>query len=313
MKPKIFDNKAHYIIIALAISLLGLLAPWWLYLIFRLSNQMDAISILHNDEFIAIEKTLYMIKWEGLSFGLALIVVISYFVFLFLRDRKRQQDLFSFYSGLTHELKTPLANIQLQTQLLKEYLDENKSDFLNQDSDLHQSLSITLSEIERLDDEINKHLNFSRLLRGQTLNVSPLHLLKNIEEEISSFTDLDLIIPDSQRKTMREIVILGHSYALKIFLHNVFQNTRTHTTSKTVSMELINNTKKYVTIQISDKSGPFKGDIKKLGKLHYKFASKGQGIGLFSSFMALRKMKAKIKLLNNPDFCIQVRFHKAQI
>ena len=89
------------ILLVLTILALG---GWWLYL---LSQFSDILYKMGNAE---RAQALYeIVKWEGGSFLIIILLLIGAIVFLFYKDKKKTKSLSEFYSGLTHEFENALS------------------------------------------------------------------------------------------------------------------------------------------------------------------------------------------------------------
>src|SRR5512138_2766236 len=74
-------------------------------------------------EFYKPEAARYMVEWPVLVEGLALLLIVLVGVYVIFLYWKRQADLVeqqkNFMSQVTHELKSPLASIQLHLETIK--------------------------------------------------------------------------------------------------------------------------------------------------------------------------------------------------
>src|SRR5690606_30663788 len=85
------------------------------------------------------ENFLNMMKWEGTFFFIFLVLLGSSLIVLYFRDMKKSKAMQAFFSSLSHELKTPLASMRLQAEVIKDLI-EDESHSHDQLSSLTQRL-----------------------------------------------------------------------------------------------------------------------------------------------------------------------------
>ncbi|MCL2178098.1 MAG: HAMP domain-containing histidine kinase [Proteobacteria bacterium] len=137
--------------------------------------------------------TLVVYGWGGL-FLLALMVIAGLIVFRFYREytqtaRLAQQQV-GFVSQVSHELKTPLTNISLYAELLKEDLSGGSEEGL-------RYAEVIVSESKRLSRLIQNILTFTR---APKLNIQPIELHTFIRQIADGF------MPSFQAKKMSIVV-----------------------------------------------------------------------------------------------------------
>lgn len=229
-----------------------------------------------------------MIKWEGLSFLLFLLLLSTSLFILYLKDQKHTQSLQAFFAGLTHELKTPLASIRLQTEVLDETL-KNLSDELPKKKKLNDLAKRLVEDSAEMENQLDKILQLSRLERGGSLYPQKINLLNLIGETHSKWAP-GLKIDFKGEKNLP--LISADPFGLELILRNLFENTLQHTNEKKCSIEL--KILHEAIVMTYQDSGPFKGEIKKIGKLFYKHNSaRGSGIGAYLIDQFSKKMNIK--------------------
>ena len=264
---------------ALVLLLIGI---WWGYLIFNFDK------ILSHADKIKISK---MLMWEGGSFITLLLLLSITIFFLFVRDQNKTKSLQAFFASLTHELKTPLASMRLQGEVIHEIL------LSRNDPTLNKLIDRLIEDAGNLEVQMDKILQLSRIERGGELNIVKVDFIpfiKNVSSRMKVPFEVDL-------KSDKEIFhILADEFALELILKNLFENTRVHTESKRVSINLTQKNN-FVVFKYLDE-GIFEGEIEKLGSLFYKFkSSKGSGIGLYLITKLIKKMNGSIKLSVTPS------------
>lgn len=271
------------------VMLLGL-GSWWLYLVFKLHTTLTSLKI---PELGSQEKFLNMMKWEGSFFFIFLVLLGSSLIVMYLRDMKKSKAMQAFFASLSHELKTPLASMRLQAEVIK--------DLIEDDSHSHDQLAgLTKRLIEdthKLESELEKSLQLSRIEQDAEMTLVPVSLerfLRRQEQKLQSPLKVELEI----HKDAQEV--LADELSLNMIFRNLFENTLRH--NKETSKVFIKAQKSgpFVEVIYDDFGKKFQGDMKHLGDLFYKFnSSKGSGIGLYLIRHLMRKMQGSLEIVND--------------
>lgn len=245
-------------------------------------------SFLDHSERPRITK---MLAWEGGSF-LVLLILLSVSLFiLYIKDQRKTKSLQAFFASLTHELKTPLASIRLQGEVINEIL-ESKND-----PTLNKLIGRLISDTTKLETQMDKILQLSRIERGGELSLSSVSLVPFIKRIALTWApehNVEIIAIDNN------ISIDADEFALELIIKNLLENTRIHTTSKKIIIN-IESSLEQVKLRYQD-GGIFKGDLTKLGTLFYKHNStKGSGIGIYLSQKLLEKMAGNLSIIPNDN------------
>lgn len=274
-------------------AVLLLIGVWWVYLIFNFEN------IIAHSERIRVTK---MIIWEGGSFIVLLLLLSISLMILYLKDQRKTKSLQIFFASLTHELKTPLASIRLQGEVIDEILSARN------DPSLNKLISRLIEDTGKLETQMDKILQLSRIERGGELNLTAIKIipfLKSYSKKYSS--DLNIEIEANDQNT----AIIADEFALELIVKNLFENTRAHTKSQNVKIKII-NLADTVLLTYQDQ-GDFVGDINKLGTLFYKHNSaKGSGIGLYLTNKLLDKMNGKFEIQGSNNLIFSLTFKKSE-
>jgi signal transduction histidine kinase len=170
--------RSLFIILAiLAIAQLG----WWSYL---LIDQQNTISeLIHSIDALEKEKRfIFMVLAEG-SFWLVMWSMGLFWIYrTILQERKLYLAQRDFLSAVTHELKTPIANIQLCLEGMNRegITDEQKSKFIQR----------ALSSTEKLHHEIGNILMLNQQTSYQPKNSESI-IIKDLVEQCISQIDKD--------------------------------------------------------------------------------------------------------------------------
>jgi signal transduction histidine kinase len=243
-----------------------------------------------------------MLFWEGTTFIVLLILISTSLLIFYLKDQKKTKALHDFFASLTHELKTPLASIKLQGEVIGELL-ENKND-----THLKKLLERLTSDTIKLETQMDKLLQLSRIERGGELNLTPVKLvpfINNCFKYWSKDLELDLI---SENK---DLEIMADEFALELIFKNLFENTKNHGASKKITLKIIDESHK-VKVSYTDNS-EYNGDRRKLSELFYKHnSSKGSGIGLYLTKKLSEKMNSDFFIGFDPVLSFHFTFNKSE-
>lgn len=274
---------------ALWLGLILTLGTWWLYLIIDISSRLNDFIGLSG----SLEKELDYLKlaqYEGAAFVFLILLTSTTLFYLYFQDIKKNQSLTSFFASLTHELKTPLASMRLQAEVLQETVEEleKESKPVKSMAKLTQRL---IQDAQRLENEMDNILQLSRIERGGSLNLRALDVNEFLlEEKRKRENTFALRIEGEVPK------IMADEFALTLILRNLIQNTIKHA-KKNEAIIKVSSQGGTTQISYSDQTPNLKVDLKKLGKLFHKEGdSTGSGVGLY--------LIKKLSFLMNGDFKI---------
>jgi signal transduction histidine kinase len=278
--------------------LLGL-GSWWLYLVFKLHTTLSELNL---PQLGSPSRFLNMMKWEGSFFFIFLILLGASLFYMYFRDMRKTKAMQAFFSSLSHELKTPLASMRLQVEVIK--------DLIEDESHSHEQLSNLAARLvedtTKLESELDKSLQLSRIEQDGTLTLLPISLeryLKRHQQKLSSKLLLDLQIAEEAK------AILADELALNVIFRNLFENTVRHNPeSKKITISAAKNGS-LVELIYNDGGKKFLGNTGKLGELFYKFNSaKGTGVGLYLIKNLMRKMNGHFEIMNNNNLMLKLSF-----
>lgn len=271
------SSKMLFTLSLLWAGVLLLIGAWWVYVMINFENFLG-----HSDR----PRITKMLAWEGGSFLLLLMLLSVSLLILYLKDQGKTKSLQAFFASLTHELKTPLASIRLQGEVINEIL-ESKND-----PTLNKLIGRLIDDTAKLETQMDKILQLSRIERGGELNLTSLSLVPFIKKLAKTWVpdhEVEIIADD----TLGSIEV--DEFALQLIMKNLLENTRIHTNSKKIQIKITED-KKFLKFSYFD-HGEFKGDLEKLGTIFYKHNStKGSGIGLYLSQRLLEKMDGDLSV-----------------
>ncbi|MCO4753142.1 MAG: HAMP domain-containing histidine kinase [Bacteriovoracaceae bacterium] len=293
-----------YILLGLAVLFIFVLGAWWLFLVFKLATYLEGVDATVIPANLAL-----MVQWEGLSFFVLTVALGCALGWVFWQDHKKTRSLQIFYSTLTHELKTPLASMRLQAQVLSETIEglnieDSKKEKIERYGKRLQE------DVVRLEGEIDKHLQLSRAQRGGNLAFSPVSLIPLIASQAKKHPHLDTAI----NSKIDNPVIMGDQTALSIIFKNLFENTDRHNKQENKHVEIsIDANSETVSIKYDDHGVKFPGDTKSLGKLFFKHDSpKGSGIGLFLIKKLSRRQGGSFVIKNDQRLIFELKFKRGE-
>lgn len=247
-----------------------------------------------------------MVAWEGGTFLVLLILLSGTLISYFLKDQKKTKALQAFFAGLTHELKTPLASMRLQAEVLKDVVEEERPS-----PERIKTLSTRMIEdAMNLETQMDKILQLSRIEKGGTLNISSVPLNKTISRLIDKFGGE---IQMNFEPTDPNVKIQADEFALELIFKNLFENTRIHSKGNKIRLSVEHNDE--IILRYHDNEALFEGDFNRLSELFYKHNSaRGSGIGLYlvNQLMTLMKGKLRCRLNADKSLIFELHFKKGE-
>lgn len=236
--------------------------------------------------------------------GIILIVAIAFgmsVIFRNLNVQLRLRKLYdNFIANVTHELKSPLASIQLYLETIKsrELSPENKEKFTN----------FMLKDANRLNNLINSILEISRLEQKKISHEYHIYEAEQIINSlVSESTEQFQVSSESislDGKLSSKIVL--DKNAFKIVIDNLIDNAIKYSIGKPKINIKLSKTNKKVIIEFSDNGiGIEPSQLKKVFKKFYRISSKdnpsvkGTGLGLYWVREILKSHGGKIYCFSN--------------
>ncbi len=280
-----------------AFTLLAL-GAWWLYLLMSFGDKLDLIIKQHPNLGLPIN-LVNMMKWEGATFLIILLLLSLSLLILIIKDQAKTRAMHAFFASMTHELKTPLASIRLQSDVIKDTLDANSS------PRLEKLTTRMVEDTVNLETQMDKILQLSRVERGGNLNPTPVELesfLNDFKNTYYPTLPLEIHVQGIEK------LILADEFALELILKNLYENSIKHAKTKKVFIDIeFTDTQALLTYK---DGGNFKGDLNRLGTLFYKHdSSKGSGIGVYLITKLMEKMDGKLKISNKDDLTFRLSFN----
>ncbi len=255
----------------------------------RGSQNMDAVTKKYN-------RQKGMIIGEGLVFGIMLVIGILLIIRSYNRELYVAQKENNFLLSITHELKSPIASIQLildtfkKRELKKEIFDE-----LNENA---------LEETTRLNALVGNLLYANKLNYGQEYHFETYNLSELVSKMSAHFSKAHLEV---QLTTQIEDNIYTQidTDAFKIVLNNLFENALKYSADeKLITITLSQDQK--INLKVADQGiGISKEEKKKVFSKFYRVGNedtrdtKGTGLGLYICNEIIKGHQGHIELLDN--------------
>ena len=204
---------------------------------------------------------------------------------------KVEEDRAVMLAGISHDLRTPLARLRLETEM----------SVSNEEAKRNMAL-----DIEQLDAIIDKFMDYAR--PGES-ELRPVHLSHLIDREANPFRD-----PKEIRITSRvaiDVAVMADDTELGRVFSNLFENARRYGRSTQTGIAIVTVTYAragpWVIVTVRDR-GPGV-DPGKLSQLTTPFfrgdaartAATGAGLGLAIVEKSLQRMGGSLELANAPD------------
>ena len=239
-------------------------------------------------------------------------VIISVFILLILVSKRviapiqetyiKQKQ---FITGASHELKTPLAIISSNADVLE---------MENGDSKWLQNIH---NQVDRLTSLVNSLVIFSRMEEKDTVERTHFNLTEVLKSRIEDFDEL----ANFQKKYI--VTDIGHNLnyygekdSIIQLMDILLENAIKYAPEDSDIRVCFNKHRKYAILKVSNKADVKKGDLSKVFNRFYRLdesrnsAIKGYGIGLSMAQLIAEKHKETIRAYAPEDgiFKIEVRF-----
>ena len=241
----------------------------------------------------------WIVLLEG---GVLMLVILAgvYVIFVYWNKQSRLYQLQSnFISSVSHELKSPLASIQLYLETLKyqKVSSEEAQDFVE----------TMLSDTERLSDLIDNILESSKSdPKSMQSQFSSVDIVSFLQETIAHhqklFEDKQCVI---QLKFNDYVKVSIDGRAMRMVFNNLIANALRYSPAGTVLTIEVRRDKKFCIIDFIDQGFGFdKKELKKVFKKFYRVQNQetqnieGAGLGLYISRQIIKNHKGKINVFS---------------
>lgn len=292
-------------------SLLALVL-WWANVLLRQGARIAELEVaagLARAAALDARGRVYnMLLWESAAFILILLAATAVLAWLYYRDSLRNRSLHAFFAAVTHELRTPLAALRLQAEVIAE------------DPETPQAQQLRgrrlLADLSRLENQVERTLELARVEGGGKVLDEPIALAPLLRHFCASLPE-----PLAERVQMyvahsgADMRVLGDKAAIQLILRNLVENAARHAGRSRV--ELIVSLERNgagVVLHCMDNGTGFPGDSARLGTLFYRGEqSSGAGVGLYLVRALMTQMGGSARFDSAPErgFAAQLRFREA--
>ena len=251
----------------------------------------------------SFEKNSLLISIGVIASVFVLIVLISKRVIAPIQETYIKQK--QFITGASHELKTPLAIISSNADVLE---------MMNGDSKWTQNIH---NQVDRLTSLVNSLVVFSRMEENDTVERTRFDLTNALESRIEDFNEL----ANFQKKNIvtnidPDLYYFGEEASIVQLMDILLENAIKYAPEDSgISVSLKKN-RKYAILKVSNKANVQKGNLSKVFDRFYRLDEsrnntiKGYGIGLSMAQLIAEKHKEIIRAYAPEDgiFNIEMRF-----
>ncbi len=229
---------------------------WWIYGLQELhAHPASPEEILRKQ---------WMIFWEGLILVLMILGAGGALLYLLYQDHKRHLRLKHFFSTFTHDIKTSISRMSLQTQILTE----------GESAPTLKQLQNLLESHQRLDLQLENALLFTQSDDSLRTDIYPFSkILQSIRMDF----------PELTIKLDRDVQLIGDERVMMMVVRNIFQNAVLHGNATEIIISTKNSSTPHRTrLHFQDNGTGFSGNMSSLGNEPLQFEKKdSNGLGLF--------------------------------
>ena len=253
------------------------LAGWWMTFTLGLMERLAEVSPQLQAE---LTKGQLMVRWEGLAWMAALLIGGVTLVYFIVREQVNSRRIREFFGTFSHEIKTSLARIRLQTDALIEDLDEASTP---------KSAVRLQRDTSRLLLQLENSLFLSQS-DAKDMLIEPIKLSAILDHLRYDFPEVDL-------KLDKDICLMADQRALEAIFKNLIQNAGLHGQATRVELSTSNVDKKYVSLRFHDNGKGFQGELSKVGVAFLRrYPQSGSGLGLYIVTKLTEKLGGQVKI-----------------
>jgi hypothetical protein len=286
-----------FVFIGVQIAWIGLMIVW-VYWYFKNSQNLAEFTKKLPPELLESDFNLIVLL-EG---GVLMLVILAgvYVIFVYWNKQSRLYQLQSnFVSSVSHELKSPLASIQLYLETLK-----YQKVSLKETRDFVETM---LSDTERLSDLIDNILESSKSdPKSMQLQFNSVDIVAFLQETMAHhqklFEDKQCVI---QLKFLDHLKVSIDGRAMRMVFNNLIANALRYSPAGTILMIEVKQAQKKCIIDFIDQGFGFdKKELKKVFKKFYRVQNEetqnveGAGLGLYISRQIIKNHKGKINVFS---------------
>lgn len=264
------------------------LASWWL--IFGLGRMESNMPI---------ERQHLMLVSEGGVLITLLIVGGAALLYNIRVEGKRARQIEEFFASFTHDLKTSLSSLRIQTESLRDDLE-------TADSGQNKLLARIMSDAGRLETQLENALFLADADKSTMLleNVSMRDLIGSLSH----------LWPRMQIEVLGNAHVLADRRAIESIVRNIAQNSSRHGQAARLEVHCEDQGAMAV-VQFKDDGQGFKGNVKRLGVIFSRQTGlSGSGIGLYLVAKLVERQGGSAKVFTTSGergFSVELELPKA--
>lgn len=257
--PRLWDVKTVFAVVWMAFTLA--LAVWLFIFHGRMFDQLQALNIPETQDIV---RHGHMVATELLSMIIALAIGGASLLYVIWLEKRRSLQIREFFAVFSHELKTSLSRLRLQSESLQEDFRKNArggpalrllDDIAKLEVQLENSLWVAGDHEDRL---LKEMIPVSKIL-GELAPQFPLLV------HLSS-----------------EVYLRADRRAVESIFKNIFQNAVVHGEAQNLWIQVKDLGSSRVLVSFRDDGKGFDGDRRGLGEIFRRHSrSSGSGLGLF--------------------------------
>lgn len=301
-----------YLIYTAALAMTTALLVFWVLVVHRFTPEInELIGRLGGVEWNHFH---WFIQSTGAGLFFLVIIALTYLLAITLSERRYRLKQEHFLSNVSHELKSPVAAIQLHAQTLQ-YADLTQAE-------VGQSASLIVQETGRIGTLVDNLLESGRLQAGKDGGLRPIRLREFIQEyqEIArnrfDFREIDLQVEVQSRS-----VVMATSETLQRILDNLIDNALRFTHAGGRILLKVTDRGEDAEIVVSDDGvGIPKTELTKVFDRFHRLQRevdekrKGTGLGLSIVRGLVQELRGKIRAISGdgePGTRFEIRLPKA--
>ena len=255
------------------------------------------------DSFESFLKNSILISFVVIVSVLILVILVSKKVIAPIQETYIKQK--QFITGASHELKTPLAIISSNADVLE--MEHGDSKWTN---NIH-------NQVDRLTSLVNSLVVFSRMEEKDTVERTRFDLTETLKSRIEEFREL----ADFQKRYIiteihDKLNYYGEQASIVQLIDILLENAIKYAPEGSDILVYLKKNRKYAILKVSNKADVKKGDLGKVFDRFYRLdesrnsSIKGYGIGLSMAQLIAEKHKETIRAYAPEDgtFKIEMRF-----
>ncbi len=280
-----------YLLVGFLALVVLALGAWWLYLLTVFAKMIGPTE----------DKVVRMLMWEGSTFLVLLTSSAVSVAVMYWRDLRKTSALQALFASLTHELKTPLASMRLQAEVIRDLIADESHDH----AQLTALTTRLIQDTSKFEHELDKGLQLSRVEGQGTLTLSPVDLARFVRKLATKHgMNLELV---------GNGVVLADEMALTMVFRNLFENTARHNPASAKATVRFDLQGDLLVCRYDDHGKVFAGDRKMLGELFYKHDSKkGTGIGLYLVRQLMKAQQGKLSFSHEGPLVFFLEFRRGE-